>query len=88
VREQRVTSLDQARVRPHLRAGVARDPGVRDDGPPRGEGGDARVRLPATAGGDRRRLRGLPVVGVGLAATAGSDPVASLLAKERRERRG
>jgi hypothetical protein len=46
------------------------------------------VRLPATAGGDRRRLRGLPVVGVGLAATAGSDPVASLLAKERRERRG
>jgi hypothetical protein len=31
-------------------------------------------------------LRGLPVIGGGAGATAGSNPVAALLAKERRRR--
>jgi hypothetical protein len=42
----------------------------------------------ATAGGDPRRLRGIPAVGRGTGgAIAGSDPLAALLAKEGRRRR-
>ena len=79
-------SLDQARLRPHLRVTAARDlarsgmpdwpPGDEDE-----EGGRGQV---GAAGGDRRALRGVPVVGVGLGAVAGSNPVAALLGKERR----
>src|SRR4051812_8010723 len=42
----------------------------------------------ATAGGDSRRLRGIPAIGRGCSgAVAGSDPLRALLAKERPQRR-
>jgi hypothetical protein len=37
-------------------------------------------------GGDPRRLRGLPVVGVASGTSPGTDPVRTLLAKEHRRR--
>ena len=41
----------------------------------------------ATAPGDRRRLRGIPIVGRSTSggAIAGTDPVSAMLAKERRQ---
>lgn len=50
---------------------------------------DVPMRRGATAGGDRRKLRGLPAVGRGCGggAIAGSDPLGALLARERRAKR-
>jgi len=46
------------------------------------------LRAGATAGGDRRRARGVPIVGPGIGGTApGTDPLAALIAKENRRRR-
>ena len=43
----------------------------------------------ATLAGDNRRLRGLPIVGRGIAGTApGTDPPRALLARELRRGRG
>ena len=40
----------------------------------------------ATAGGDSRKLRGIPAIGRGAGgAIAGTDPMRALLAKERRQ---
>ncbi len=42
----------------------------------------------ATAGGDERRLRGIPAIGRGCAgAINGSDPMRALIQKEARQRR-
>lgn len=38
----------------------------------------------ATLPGDRRRLRGIPVAGGATGTSPGTDPLAALLAKERR----
>jgi hypothetical protein len=53
------------------------------------EVGDAPVAVgKATAGGDPRRLRGVPAVGRGVSgAVSGSQPLAELLRKEARSER-
>jgi len=51
-------------------------------------GEPAPVRSGVTAGGDERRLRGVPAVGRGVSGTmAGTDPLGALIANERRRRR-
>ena len=78
-------ALDQARLRPHLRAGAGSGLAHHDvpDREHRGEAGEARSRLPLTAGGDWRALRGLPVVARGVSgASPGTQPELALVAKE------
>lgn len=43
------------------------------------------VHSKATAPGDRRKLRGIPVAGGACGTSPGTDPLAALIAKERRE---
>lgn len=83
-------SVDEARLRPHLRnhtqlewqqGDISRKDGraVREDvdvTTPRG-----RVVVPSPG-----ELRGVPVVGSGPGAIAGTNPAAALLAKERQHR--
>ena len=46
------------------------------------------LRIRGTAGGDRRRARGVPIVGPGIGGTApGTDPLAALIRKENSRRR-
>jgi hypothetical protein len=83
-------SLDDARLLPHLRA----DRGKGES--PLSAALDDVLEAEAELVRRRRRgvgvvpsageLRGLPVVGGGPGATPGSNPVAALLAKERRRR--
>jgi len=82
--------IDQARLRPHLRA--ERETGELSASAALDDVLEAEAELVRR----RRRgvgvvpsageLRGLPVVGSGPGAIAGSNPAATLLAKERRRR--
>jgi hypothetical protein len=81
--------IDQARLRPHLRTGRERGelPAAALDDVLEAEAElirrrrQRRVVVPSAG-----ELRGVPVVGGGPGATPGSNPVAALLAKERRQR--
>jgi hypothetical protein len=76
--------IDQARLRPHLRAGQRQA-----DGPATSDAAETTSprswKLPT--GDDLERLRGLPAVAPGVRGVVkGTDPLGELLAKERRRR--
>jgi hypothetical protein len=79
-------TADQARLRPHLRG-----PGKDTAGPRLGSRLEEFLATPESPAGrtgvpSPGELRGLPVVGSGPGAIAGTNPVGALLAKERRRR--
>jgi hypothetical protein len=81
--------IDEARLRPHLRAD--RERGQLPSSAAPGDVLEAEAELVRRQRGrvvvpSPGELRGLPVIGGGAGATAGSNPVAALLAKERRRR--
>jgi hypothetical protein len=81
--------IDEARLRPHLRAD--REKGELPASAALGDVLEAEAELVRRQRGrvvvpSAGELRGVPVVGSGPGATPGSNPVSALLAKERRLR--
>ena len=84
-------SVDEARLRPHLRAQLERQQAdVFAAEYERASTAEIETTSPAwktPTGDDRERLRGLPCIARGVTgAQPGSNPVGALLAKERRRR--
>jgi hypothetical protein len=79
--------LDQARLRPHLRAGTGQQKRVQEVVAERA----GASRSPSWNDGvmvDPMLLRGLPLIARGVrGASAGTDPYGALVAKERRTQR-
>ena len=88
MRQDRI-SVDEARLRPHLRGDRRRtgsSPSAALDDVLEAEAEIVRRRRRRIVVPSPGELRGLPVVGGGPGATPGSNPVSALLAKERRRR--
>jgi hypothetical protein len=86
---RRPIEIDQARLRPHLRADRERaelPASAALDDVLEAEAELVRRQRRAVVVPSVGELRGLPVVGSGPGAIAGTNPVAALLAKERRRR--
>lgn len=91
LRSPRMTrpSIDQARLRPHLRADRERGElpaSAALDDVLEAEAAIVRRQRGRTVVPSPGELRGVPVVGSGPGATPGTNPVSALLAKERRRR--
>jgi hypothetical protein len=80
--------LDQARLRPHLRGETVSLRGKTTSQTPVPAGVSRPNWRMAAGDADKERLRGLPMIGRGVAGVQpGSDPLGVLLAKESRRRR-
>jgi len=88
---RRPIQIDQARLRPHLRAdrktgelptSAALDDMLEAEADLVRRRRRGRVVVPSSG-----ELRGLPVVGSGSGAIAGTNPAAAVISKERRQRR-